>query len=57
VSYGLACYWPILGGGDRILFSKVIFTLSGREVVRSPSVKGDRTSPSTVGVNRAVCGV
>jgi hypothetical protein len=52
----LANCWPVPDGSDGIL-CKVISTLSGEEAVRSPSVRGDRTSPFTVGVNRAVCGV
>jgi len=51
------CCCPILGGDGGILSSKVISTLSSREAVRSPLVRGDRTSLFTIGVNRAVCGV
>jgi hypothetical protein len=57
VLHGLACYCPVLGDGDGLLSSKVISTLSSGEVVRSSLVRGDRISPPTVGVNRAVCGV
>jgi hypothetical protein len=57
VLHRLACCCPVLGDGDGLLSSKVISTLSSREVVRLSSVRGDRTSLSTVGVNRAVCGV
>ncbi len=53
----LACCCPVLDDDDGILSGKVISTLSGGEAVQSPSVKGDRTSLSTIGVNRAVCGV
>ena len=49
------CLLSLDGGG--VLSGNVISSLSGGEAVRLPSVRGDRTSPSTVGVNRAVCGV
>jgi hypothetical protein len=57
VLHGLACCCPVLGDGDGLLSSKAISTLSGGEVVRLSSVRGDRTFLFTVGVNRAVCGV
>jgi hypothetical protein len=57
VLYGLAGCCPVLGNSSGILSDKVISTLSGGEAVRSPSVKGDRISPSIIGVNRAVCGI
>jgi hypothetical protein len=57
VLHGLAYCCPVLDNDDGILSTKVISTLSSGEAVRSPLVIGDRTSPSTIGVNRAVCGV
>jgi hypothetical protein len=57
VLHGLAYYCPILDDDNGILSSKVISTLSSGEVVRSLSVRGNRTSPSTIGVNRAVYSV
>jgi hypothetical protein len=57
VLYKLACCCPVLDNNNRIFFTKVISTLSSREAVWSPLVRGDRTSLSTIGVNRAVCGV
>ena len=57
VLHGLACCCPVLDNDDEILSGKVISTLSGGEAVRSPSVRGDTTSPSTIGVNRDACGV
>ena len=47
----------MLDGDDGILSGKVISTLSSREAVRPCSVRGERTSPFTIGVNRAVYGV
>lgn len=57
VLHRLACYCPVLDDDDGILSSKVISTLSGREAVQSPLVRGNRTSLSSISVNRAVCGV
>ena len=50
VLHRLACCGDGLSG-------RVISTLSGGEGVRSFSVRGDRTSLFTMGVNRAVAGV
>jgi hypothetical protein len=57
VLHGLACCCPVLDDDNGNLSSKVISILSSGEAVQSPLVRGDRTSPSTIGVNRAVCGV
>jgi hypothetical protein len=54
VLYRLAYYYPVLGSDDGLLSSKAISTLSSEEVVRLPSVRGNRTSLSTIGVNRAI---
>ena len=45
---------PVLDSNDGMLSSKVISTLSSREAVRLSSVRGEKTSPFTIGVNRAV---
>jgi hypothetical protein len=57
VLYRLVYCYPILSDGNRILSDKVIFTLSSKEVGRLPSIRGDRTSPSIISVNKAVYGV
>jgi hypothetical protein len=54
VLYRLVYYYPVLGNSSRILSNKVISTLSGREVERLPSVRGNRTFLFTIGINRAI---
>jgi hypothetical protein len=57
VLHRLACCCPVLDDDDGILSGKVISTLSSGKAVQSPSARSDRTSPSTISVNRAVCSV
>jgi hypothetical protein len=54
VLYGLACYYPILGSNYRLLSSKAISTLSSKKAVGLLLVRGNRTSLSTIGINRTV---
>ena len=44
----------ILDSDDRLPSSKSISTLSSRDAVRLSSVRGNRTSPFTVGVNKVI---
>ena len=44
----------VLDSNNRLPSSKAISTLSNRDAVRLSSVKGNRTSPFTVGVNKVV---
>ena len=54
VLYKLAYYYLILSNNDRLLSSKVISILSSKEVVLLPLVRSNRTSLSTISVNRAI---
>jgi hypothetical protein len=54
VLHKLACCYLVLDNNNKILFSKVIFTLSSKEVVKLPLIKSNRTSLFTISINKAI---